>query len=409
MKDAMNDHKVMDLILQEERRQQEQVMLIASENFASKDVQSAQGSVLTNKYAEGYPGQRYYGGCEVVDKIESLAIDRLKKLYGADYANVQPHSGSDANMAVLHAVLSPGDKILGMSLDAGGHLTHGHRASVTGKIFQAVGYGLNEEGLIDYQQVEALAHEHQPKLLIAGFSAYSKVIDWAFFARVAKDVGAVFLADMAHVSGLVAAGLYPSPIPHADIVTSTTHKTLRGPRGGMILAQSETELTKKIQRSVFPGMQGGPMMHTIAAKAVCYHEALQPSFKTYQSQVLKNAVAMAKGWQDQGFAVISGLPDNHMFLVSLVGSNLNGAEAQELLEKLGVVCNKNSIPQDPLPPKQTSGLRIGTPAVTTKGMDESQSYELGKLCGQVCSNPSLESQNQLKTFVKNFTKEMMEA
>ncbi|MDC3181137.1 serine hydroxymethyltransferase [Gammaproteobacteria bacterium] len=401
------DEQIQNLIEQESQRQSKQVVLIASENFASEGIKSAQGSVLTNKYAEGYPNARYYGGCQVVDEVEILAIERVKALYNSGYANVQPHSGSDANMAVLHAILSPGDTILGMALDAGGHLTHGHKASVTGKLFNAISYGLDEKGLIDYAEVERLARQHQPRLIIAGFSAYSKIIDWAFFARVAKEVGAVFLADMAHVSGLVAAGVYPSPLPHADIVTSTTHKTLRGPRGGMILAHKESTLTKKIQKSVFPGMQGGPMMHTIAAKAICFFEAMQPDFIAYQKQVILNTIAMAKAWQEQGFEVVSGQPDIHMFLVSLEGSAFNGAQAQQQLEALGVVCNKNSIPNDPLPPQKTSGLRLGLPAMTTRGIDQEESYQLGKLCAQVCKEPSDTHKQQLQEFVDRLAKEKM--
>jgi glycine hydroxymethyltransferase len=401
------DVQVEALIHKEQVRQQQQVVLIASENFASDAVRAAQGSVLTNKYAEGYANKRYYAGCEIVDEIEQLAISRLCELYNAGYANVQPHSGSDANMAVLHALLQPGDTILGMSLDAGGHLTHGHKASVTGKIFNAVGYGLDERGEVDYAQVERLAHQHKPKLIIAGFSAYSQVLDWAFFAKVAKSVGAYFLADMAHVSGLVAAGVYPSPIPHADIVTSTTHKTLRGPRGGMILAQSTSDVTKKIQRSVFPGLQGGPMMHTIAAKAVCYFEALQPEFKSYQQQVILNAKQMAKAWQDKRFTVISGEPACHMFLVSLSKCGLDGHQAQELLESLGVICNKNSIPNDPLPPQRTSGLRLGMSAMTTLGMNEQQAYDLGQHCADALLDTH--KQSDLAIFVKQLLSSLRES
>ena len=384
------DPEIAHLLVHEEERQRTCVQLIASENYASQAVMDAQGSVATNKYAEGLPGKRYYGGCEFVDGIESLAIERAKQLYGAAYVNVQPHSGSSANLAVYHALLEPGDTILGMSLDAGGHLSHGHPVNVSGKLFNAIHYGVNDQGLIDYDQVSQLAQKYKPKLIIAGFSAYSQVINWAFFAEVAKSCGAYFLADMAHVSGLIAAGQYPSPIPHADIVTSTTHKTLRGPRGGMILSRS-VEMGKKINRSIFPGMQGGPLMHVIAAKAVCYHEAMTPSFKIYQQQVVRNAQVMAKALMDAGYHVISGEPQCHMFLLSLEGKKLNGAQAQDVLDRAGITVNKNAIPNDQLPPTQTSGLRIGLAAMTTRGMTEEQTLRLTQMIVTILDHPDEET------------------
>ncbi|MBI2779701.1 MAG: serine hydroxymethyltransferase [Gammaproteobacteria bacterium] len=363
-------------------RQEEHIELIASENYASPRVMEAQGSVLTNKYAEGYPGKRYYGGCEYVDKAEQLAIDRVKQLFGADYANVQPHSGSQANAAVYMALLNPGDTILGMSLAHGGHLTHGAKVNFSGKIYNAVQYGLDvATGEIDYAQVEALALEHKPKMIVAGFSAYSRVVDWQRFRAIADKVGAYLFVDMAHVAGLVAAGVYPSPVQIADITTSTTHKTLRGPRGGIILAKANPDIEKKLNSMIFPGIQGGPLMHVIAAKAVAFKEALQPEFKVYQNQVVANARVMAKVLIERGYKVVSGGTDNHLFLVDLTGKEISGKEAEEALGAANITVNKNSVPNDPRSPFVTSGIRIGTPAVTTRGFNEA---EVRVLAGWIC-------------------------
>jgi glycine hydroxymethyltransferase len=352
----------------ERQRQEDHIELIASENYASPRVLAAQGSVLTNKYAEGYPGKRYYGGCEHVDVAEQLAIDRARKLFGADYANVQPHSGSQANAAVMLALLKPGDTILGMSLDHGGHLTHGAKVNFSGKLFNAVQYGIRpDNGEIDYDVLEKLALEHKPKLIIAGFSAYSRVLDFPRFRAIADQVGAWLMVDMAHVAGLVAAGCYPNPIPYADVVTTTTHKTLRGPRGGLILARANDEITKKFNSLVFPGTQGGPLMHVIAAKAVAFLEALQPQFKTYQQQVVTNARAMAKRLQARGYRIVSGGTDNHLFLLDLSDKQITGKEADAALGRAHITVNKNAVPNDPRPPAVTSGIRIGTPAGTTRG------------------------------------------
>src|SRR5579872_4028699 len=360
-------------IAAEQQRQEDHVELIASENYASPRVLEAQGSVLTNKYAEGYPGKRYYGGCEFVDIAEQLAIDRAKKLFGADYANVQPHSGSQANAAVYLALLSPGDVILGMSLDHGGHLTHGARVNFSGKLFHAVQYGVHpDSGLINYEQVEALSREHRPKMIVAGFSAYSRFIDWARLRRIADEVGALLFVDMAHVAGLVAVGLYPSPIPHADVVTTTTHKTLRGPRGGLILARANEAITKKLNSMVFPGTQGGPLMHVIAAKAVALLEALQPEFAQYQQQVVANARALAAALVARGFNIVSGGTDDHLFLLSLIGREITGKDADAALGAAHMTVNKNAVPNDPRPPAITSGLRLGTPAATTRGFGETE-------------------------------------
>jgi glycine hydroxymethyltransferase len=368
---ASFDPELAESIKGERQRQEDHIELIASENYASPRVLEAQGSVLTNKYAEGYPGKRYYGGCEYVDIAEQLAIDRAKKLFGADYANVQPHSGSQANAAAYLALIQPGDPILGMSLDHGGHLTHGAKVNFSGKFFKAAQYGIRPDtGEIDYEQVQRLADEHKPKMIIAGFSAYSRVVDWAKFAAIAKSVGAFFVVDMAHVAGLVAAGVYPSPIAHADVVTTTTHKTLRGPRGGLILAKANDEITKKLNSLVFPGTQGGPLMHVIAAKAVALLEALQPEFKEYQRQVLTNARAMAARLTKKGYPVVSGGTDNHLFLMSLVERNITGKDADAALGRANITVNKNAVPNDPRPPMVTSGLRIGTPASTTRGFKE---------------------------------------
>jgi len=362
---------------QEAQRQEEHIELIASENYTSPAVMEAQGSVLTNKYAEGYPHKRYYGGCEYVDIVEQLAIDRAKELFGADYANVQPHSGSQANSAVFQALVKPGETVLGMSLAHGGHLTHGASVNFSGKIYNAVQYGLNPEtGLIDYDEVERLAVEHKPKMIIAGFSAYSQVLDFPRFRAIADKVGAYLFVDMAHVAGLVAAGVYPNPVPFADVVTTTTHKTLRGPRGGLILAKANEEIEKKLNSAVFPGGQGGPLMHVIAAKAVCFKEALAPEFKTYQEQVVKNAQAMAQVFLDRGFDVVSGGTKNHLFLLSLIKQDITGKDADAALGRAFITVNKNAVPNDPRSPFVTSGLRIGTPAVTTRGFKEVECREL---------------------------------
>jgi glycine hydroxymethyltransferase len=368
MKIAGYDDELFAAIQAERRRQEEHVELIASENYASPRVLEAQGSVLTNKYAEGYPGRRYYGGCEYVDQAEELAVERAKQLFGADYANVQPHSGSQANVAAFMAMIEPGDTILGMSLAHGGHLTHGAKINFSGRVYNAVQYGLDASGgEIDYDQVAALAAEHRPKLIIAGFSAYSRVVDWARFREIADSVGAFLMADMAHVAGLVAAGVYPSPVPYADVVTSTTHKTLRGPRGGIILAKRNEELEKKLNTLVFPGTQGGPLMHVIAAKAVAFKEALEPGFKAYQQQVVENARAMAATLMERGYRIVSGGTDNHLFLVDLIDKDITGKDADAALGRANITVNKNSVPNDPRSPFVTSGLRMGTPAVTTRG------------------------------------------
>ena len=376
------DDELWNAIQNEERRQEEHIELIASENYTSPRVMEAQGSVLTNKYAEGYPGKRYYGGCEYVDIAEQLAIDRVKELFGADYANVQPHSGSQANAAVYLALLQPGDTILGMSLAHGGHLTHGAKVNFSGKIFNAIQYGLDEQtGEIDYAQVEALAREHRPKMIVAGFSAYSRVVDWQRFRAIADEVGALLFVDMAHVAGLVAAGVYPSPVQIADVTTSTTHKTLRGPRGGIILAKANPEIEKKLNSTVFPGTQGGPLMHVIAAKAVAFREALQPEFREYQQQVVTNARAMAEVFLNRGFDVVSGGTDNHLFLVSFIEQGLTGKDVDAWLGAANITVNKNAVPNDPQSPFVTSGIRVGTPAVTTRDFDENDCTELaGWMC-----------------------------
>ena len=386
MKIAGFDDELSEALQKEIIRQEEHIELIASENYASPRVLEAQGSLMTNKYAEGYPYKRYYGGCENVDIAEQLAIDRLKELYNADYANVQPHSGSQANAAVYLALLSPGDTILGMSLDAGGHLTHGSKVNFSGKLFNAIQYGVDDNGLLDYEQIEKLAVNNKPKMLVAGFSAYSQVIDWERMAGIAKKVGAYFFVDMAHVSGLVAVDLYPSPIPHADVVTSTTHKTLRGPRGGFIVSKSNPDLEKKFNSLVFPGTQGGPLMHVIAAKAVAFKEALQPEFKEYQQQVLTNAEVIAETLISRGYDIISGGTKNHLMLVSLVKQGLTGKEADAALHKANITVNKNSVPNDPQKPFVTSGIRIGTPAITTRGFKEGESKVLGNMICDVLDN-----------------------
>jgi glycine hydroxymethyltransferase len=381
------DPQLSQAIQSEYKRQEEHLELIASENYASPCVLEAQGSVLTNKYAEGYPTKRYYGGCEYVDIVEQLAIDRVKTLFGAAYANVQPHSGSQANAAAYMALLNPGDTLLGMSLAEGGHLTHGSSVNFSGKFYRAFQYGLDPEtGEINYTQVAALAEQHRPKLIIAGFSAYSRIIDWQKFRDIADAVGAYFLVDMAHVAGLVAVGLYPSPVLIADVTTSTTHKTLRGPRGGIILAKENPEIEKKLNSVVFPGMQGGPLMHVIAAKAVSFQEALLPEFKVYQTQVLANARKMASTIMDRGFKVVSGGTDNHLFLIDLIGKGITGKTAETALDAAHITVNKNAVPNDPLSPFITSGLRLGTPAITTRGMGLNEAEKIGHLVCDVLEN-----------------------
>ncbi len=374
---AQFDDELQTALAAERRRQEEHVELIASENYASPRVLEAQGSVLTNKYAEGYPHKRYYGGCEYVDVAEELAMARARELFDAHYANVQPHSGSQANVAAFMAMIDPGDTILGMSLAHGGHLTHGAKVNFSGRIYHAVQYGIDTAtGLIDYDQVQSLAEEHRPKLIIAGFSAYSRVVDWARFREIADSVGAYLLADMAHVAGLVAAGVYPSPVPHADVVTTTTHKTLRGPRGGLILARENEALTKKFNSLVFPGTQGGPLMHVIAAKAVAFKEALEPGFRIYQEKVVENARTMADALMDRGYDIVSGGTDNHLFLVDLIAKDITGKDADAALGRANITVNKNAVPNDPRSPFVTSGLRLGTPAITTRGFGQAETATL---------------------------------
>lgn len=390
------DAELAAAIHEEDVRQEEHIELIASENYASPRVLEAQGSVLTNKYAEGYPHKRYYGGCEYVDKVEVLAIDRVKELFGADYANVQPHSGSQANAAVYLALLQPGDTVLGMSLADGGHLTHGAAVNFSGRIYNAVQYGLNvDSGEVDYDQVAALAQEHQPKMLMAGFSAYSRRMDWQKFRDIADEVGAYLVVDMAHVAGLVAAGLYPNPVQIADVTTSTTHKTLGGPRGGIILAKSNADIEKKLNSALFPGSQGGPLMHVIAAKAVCFKEAMTEEFKAYQAQVLANAQTMASGFIDRGYDVVSGGTDNHLFLLDLVSKDITGKDADAALGRANITVNKNAVPNDPRSPFVTSGLRLGSPAVTRRGFKEA---ECATLTGWMCDIlDDIENDNMIAT------------
>ena len=380
------DPELWAAIVAENARQEHHIELIASENYASPAVMAAQGSQLTNKYAEGYPGKRYYGGCENVDVAEQLAIDRLKQIYGADAANVQPHCGASANVAVFLAFLKPGDTIMGMSLAEGGHLTHGMALNMSGKWFNAVSYGLDANEAIDYDAMERKAHESKPKLIIAGASAYSLHIDFARFAKVAKDVGAIFMVDMAHYSGLIAAGLYPNPVPHADVVTSTTHKSLRGPRGGIILMNDEA-IAKKVNSAIFPGIQGGPLMHVIAGKAVAFHEALQPDFKAYQQQVLANARVLAETLIERGLRIVSGRTESHVMLVDLRPKGLTGKEAEAVLGQAHMTCNKNGIPNDPQKPMVTSGIRLGSPAMTTRGFKEEQARQTGHLIADVLDKP----------------------
>ncbi len=376
------DDELADAIVAEQNRQEDHIELIASENYASPRVLEAQGSVLTNKYAEGYPGKRYYGGCEFVDQAEELARERVKEIFGAAYANVQPHSGSQANAAAYHALLDPGDTLLGMSLNEGGHLTHGSPVNFSGKLFNAVQYGINNEtGMIDYDIIADLAEKHRPRMLIGGFSAYSRVVDWAKMREIADSVDAWFLVDMAHVAGLVAAGVYPNPVPHAHVTTSTTHKTLRGPRGGIILANADEKLEKALNSVVFPGTQGGPLMHVIAAKAVAFKEAMEPAFKAYQQEVVNNAQVMARVIMGRGYKIVSGGTDNHLFLIDLIGRDFTGKQAEESLGRAYITVNKNTVPGEPRSPFVTSGLRLGTPAVTTRGFDEKDCAELaGLIC-----------------------------
>ncbi len=371
-------------IQDENRRQEDHIELIASENYVSPSVLQAQGSVLTNKYAEGYPGKRYYGGCEYVDIAETLAIERAKQLFGADYVNVQPHSGSQANAAAMMAMLNPGDLFLGLALPHGGHLTHGSPVNFSGKMYRAMSYGVTAEtGLVDYDALEILAKEHKPRLIIAGFSAYSRDLDWARFRAIADEVGAYLMADIAHIAGLIAAGLSPSPMAYADVVTTTTHKTLRGPRGGMILAKANEDLEKKLNSALFPGSQGGPLMHVIAAKAVAFLEALQPSFKAYQQQVLDNAKAMAKVMIERDYQIVSGGTDNHLMLVDLINKSINGKEADAALSQANITVNKNTVPNDPRSPFVTSGVRLGTPAITTRGLKIKEVEHLSHLVADV--------------------------
>ncbi len=379
------DPEIARLVTEEVERQRHGLELIASENFVSPAVLEAMGSPLTNKYAEGLPGKRYYGGCEVVDQVEQLAIDRVKQLFGAEHANVQPHSGASANAAVFLAFLKPGDTFLGMDLAQGGHLTHGSPVNFSGLLYKAVSYGLTDDGLIDYDRMRALAREHRPRMIIAGYSAYSRVIDWQAFADVAREVGAVFLVDMAHFAGLAAAGVYPSPVPYADVVTSTTHKTLRGPRGGIILCKAEH--AKAVDKAMFPGMQGGPLEHVIAAKAVAFREALQPSFATYCRQVVENARVLAADLAARGYHIVSGGTDNHLMLVDLRAKGLTGKVAEQVLDRAGITVNKNTVPRETQSPFVTSGIRIGTPAVTTRGMDPAAMHEVAACIDRVLSAP----------------------
>ncbi|MEK6725449.1 MAG: serine hydroxymethyltransferase [Deltaproteobacteria bacterium] len=381
------DPDVYKAIVDETRREEDKIVLIASENYASEAVMEAQGCVMTNKYAEGYPGRRYYGGCEYVDVVENLAIERAKKIFGSEHVNVQPISGSAANMGVYFAMLKPGDTILGMNLAHGGHLTHGASVSFSGKIFKAVFYGVSKDtGLIDYDEVERIAKEHSPKMIVAGASAYSRILDFERFREIADEIGAYLMVDMAHIAGLVAAGVHPSPVPYADFVTTTTHKTLRGPRGGMILCREE--FAKEIDKIIFPGIQGGPLMHVIAAKAVAFKEALTPEFRKYQEQLAKNAKALAQELIDKGYRIVSGGTDNHLMLVDLTSKGITGKEAEEALDKAGITVNKNGIPFDHRPPQVTSGIRLGTAIVSTRGMKEAEMHEIANLIDRVLSNPA---------------------
>lgn len=396
---------VFDYLNEELSRQQNGIELIASENWVSEAVRAAQGSVATNKYAEGYPGKRYYGGCEVVDKIENLAIDRAKELFGASYVNVQPHSGSQANMAAYDAFLEPGDTVLGMNLTDGGHLTHGSKVNFSGKKYQFVNYNVGDDELIDYQEIEALAKENYPKLIVAGASAYSRTIDFERISQIAKQVDAYFMVDMAHIAGLVATGLHPNPVPYADVVTSTTHKTLRGPRGGLILSANEA-YSKKLNSAIFPGIQGGPLEHVIAAKAVAFGEALQADFKTYQEQVIKNAKAFEELFQKEGIPMVSGGTDNHLLLLKVIDFDVTGAEIEKALDEVGITVNKNTIPNETLSPFKTSGIRIGTPAITTRGFKEAESKEVAAMISKIIKNyGNQDVYEEVKVAVSKLTKQ----
>lgn len=396
------DTEIADAITEEMARQNSHIELIASENWVSHAVMAAMGSPLTNKYAEGYPAKRYYGGCECVDVVENLARERAKKLFGCDYANVQPHSGAQANMAVFFAMLTPGDKVLGMNLDHGGHLTHGSPVNMSGKYFEAVFYGVNDEGFIDYENVREIALKERPKLIVAGASAYARTIDFKKFREIADEVGAYLMVDMAHIAGLVAAGLHPSPIPYADVVTTTTHKTLRGPRGGMILCNQEAAEKFNFNKAVFPGIQGGPLMHVIAGKAVSFKEALQPEFKVYQEQIVKNAKALCESLMKRGVKIVSGGTDNHLMLVDLSGTDLSGKELEKRLDLAHITCNKNTIPNDPRSPFVTSGVRLGTPAVTTRGMVEADMDTIAEAIALVME--SEENIERVRAMVEELTK-----
>jgi len=396
------DPEIAAAISDELGRQRDHIELIASENFVSKAVMAAMGSPLTNKYAEGYPGKRYYGGCQYVDVVENLAIERAKKLFGCDYVNVQPHSGAQANMAVFFAIVKPGDTVMGMSLADGGHLTHGSPVNMSGKYFNIVPYGVNADGYIDYDNVMAIAKECRPKLIVAGASAYARAIDFKKFREIADEVGAVLMVDMAHIAGLVAAGLHMSPIPYADVVTTTTHKTLRGPRGGMILCNQEAADKFNFNKAIFPGIQGGPLMHVIAAKAVCFKEALEPSFKVYAQNIVDNAQALAKGLTDRGFDLVSGGTDNHLMLVNLISKGVTGKATEKLLDSVNITCNKNAIPNDPASPFVTSGIRLGTPAVTTRGFKPQDMDTVAEAISLVIANPEANKEEAVR-LVKSLT------
>lgn len=395
------DPEIAEAIQVEMARQNSHIELIASENWVSKAVMAAMGSPLTNKYAEGYPGKRYYGGCQCVDVAENLAIERAKKLFGCEYVNVQPHSGAQANMAVQFAMLTPGDKVMGMNLDHGGHLTHGSPVNMSGKYFEITPYGVNEEGVIDYEEVRRIAKECGPKLIIAGASAYARIIDFKKFREIADEVGAYLMVDMAHIAGLVAAGLHPSPIPYAHVTTTTTHKTLRGPRGGMILSSNEMNEKFNFNKAIFPGIQGGPLMHVIAAKAVCFKEALSPDFVTYQEQILKNAKALCNGLLERGVKIVSGGTDNHLMLVDLTGTEVSGKELEKRLDQAHITCNKNTIPNDPRSPFVTSGVRLGTPAVTSRGMKEQEMDQIAEMIAMVIRDEK--NVEQVKEMVQKLT------
>lgn len=396
------DREVADAITAEFERQSSHIELIASENWVSPAVMSAMGSIMTNKYAEGYPSKRYYGGCECVDVVEELAITRAKEIFGCDYANVQPHSGAQANMAVQFAILKPGDTIMGMNLDHGGHLTHGSPVNFSGSYFKIVPYGVNDEGFIDYENLMSIAMECKPQMIIAGASAYARTIDFKEFRRIADACGAVLMVDMAHIAGLVAAGVHPSPFPYADVVTTTTHKTLRGPRGGMILCNQEAADKYNFNKAIFPGIQGGPLMHVIAAKAICFQEALQPEFKTYQEQIVKNAQALCKGLLDRGIKIVSGGTDNHLMLVDLTNFDLTGKAVEKLLDSVNITCNKNTIPNDPKSPFVTSGIRIGTPAITSRGFGADDMDQIAEAIALVIKNGEAKA-DEAKAIVKSLT------